>query len=49
MAAAVAARYKAPESTWRNPICSATHWAVDDFPDAAGPSIAITNREEVNG
>jgi hypothetical protein len=48
IAAAVAARYNAPESTCRNPICSATHCAVDDFPEAAGPSMAITNRADVN-
>jgi hypothetical protein len=42
-ATAVAARYSAPESTWRNPSRCATHCAVDDFPDAAGPSIATTS------
>src|SRR5262245_63456144 len=41
-AAAVAARYNAPESTCRKPSTDATHWAVDDLPDAAGPSIAMT-------
>src|SRR5262245_56722930 len=40
--AAVAARYSEPESTWKYPSRRATHWAVDDFPEAAGPSIAMT-------
>ena len=40
--AAVAARYSDPESTWKYESRRATHCAVDDFPDAAGPSIAIT-------
>ena len=44
MAAAVAARYSAPESTCRKPSTDATHCAVDDLPDAAGPSIAMTIR-----
>jgi len=31
-----------PESTWQNPSRSATILAVDDLPEAAGPSIATT-------
>jgi hypothetical protein len=27
---------------WRKPSRSATHWAVDDLPEAAGPSMAMT-------
>ncbi len=42
IAAAVTARYSAPESTWAYPSSRATHSAVEDFPDAAGPSIATT-------
>jgi hypothetical protein len=42
--AAVIPRYSDPESTWRNCSRSATHWAVEDLPDAAGPSIAMTVR-----
>jgi hypothetical protein len=41
IAAKVAARYSAPESMWRKPSRSATQAAVDDLPDAAGPSMAM--------
>src|SRR5439155_8553461 len=41
-AANVSARYNAPESRCAQPSRSATRAPVDDFPDAAGPSIAMT-------
>ncbi len=41
IAANVAARYSAPESMWRKPRRSATQAAVEDLPDAAGPSMAM--------
>jgi hypothetical protein len=42
--AAVSPRYNDPESTCRNSRRSATHWAVEDLPEAAGPSMAMTVR-----
>src|SRR3989475_3529006 len=41
-AARVIARYNAPESRCAHPSRSATSAPVDDLPDAAGPSIAMT-------
>src|SRR5262245_26306123 len=41
-ATSVSARYNAPESRCDQPSLRATRDAVDDFPEAAGPSIAMT-------